>query len=147
MSILRPTTRLRPSFWSRFLVVLALVAMNFLAGANFPMAGPAFAGVGIDHGHHHGQSGMALAGAKAPGDVHAAGHGAMAAQGEPAGDCPSHRHDGANDANCCAAGCLMLGMPADLPMSFETQDEVIFLLPSPQLVASASSAHLRPPRA
>ncbi len=71
----------------------------------------------------------------------------MAAQGDAKSDCPSHSDGSANGANCCAAGCLMLGLPVDLPPSFASDAGAVFLLPAPQFVASATSAHLRPPRA
>lgn len=143
MSFLRVTTRMRPSLWPRLVLVLALVAMNFLVGTNSAMAGLANVPATVDaQGHasakHH--------------DQHATHHGeatiaARAARGDAQPDCPSHRDGTANGANCCAVGCLMLGLPVDLPPSFASDAGAVFLLPLPQFVASATSAHLRPPRA
>jgi hypothetical protein len=131
---------MRPSLWTRLALVAALVAMNFMAAAGSAMAGSAHAPATLaaqSHAstiHHH---------------QHAAhqGHAVLASSDESTGECPSHRHGKTGDSGCCAAGCLMLGLPADLMPTLASDAGAVFLLPLPQFVASATSAHLRPPRA
>jgi hypothetical protein len=136
----RATTSFRPSLWPRIVLVLAFVAMNFFAGASSVMATPV-----------HVPAAEALASEARPANhhMHASHHGnnENAVVDDTAADCPPHRDGSANGANCCAAGCLMLGLPVDLLPSFVSHAEAVFLLPSPQFVASATGAHLRPPRA
>jgi hypothetical protein len=140
MSVFHDSRNLQPRFLLRLVLVFALAAMTVMAGGS-----PTVAGVNQAETLAHG-----VAAPTQPSNW-AVYHNTYTDDIQSASIPHVFRVTGSNcqqeGENCCAAGCLMLGLPVDLLPTLSPGSRAAFLRPEPRFVASAASAHLRPPRA